>query len=68
MVSQSLAVVAVLFTSVALAAESPVKVLGPEVGQRLPHTLAAVDQAGKTQSLKSLMGEIRSGGVLRAFG
>jgi len=57
MVSRILAVVAMLLTSVALAAESPVKILGPEVGQRFPHTLAAVDQAGKTQSLKSLMGQ-----------
>ena len=57
MVSRILAVVAMLLTSVALAAESPVKFLGPEVGQRFPHTLAAVDQAGKTQSLKSLMGQ-----------
>src|SRR6516162_10562889 len=57
MVSRSLAAVAVLLMSVALAAENPVKILGPEVGQRFPHTLAAVDQASKTQSLESLMGE-----------
>jgi peroxiredoxin len=57
MVSRILAVVAVLVTSVAPAAESPIKILGPEVGQRFPHTLAAVDQAGKTQSLKALMGQ-----------
>ena len=57
MISRSLAIVAVLLTAVALAAESPVKILGPEVGQSFPHKLAAVDQAGKTQSLKSLMGE-----------
>jgi peroxiredoxin len=56
MVSRSLAAVLVLITSVALAAESPVKILGPEVGQSLPLALAAVDQAGKPQSLKSLMG------------
>jgi peroxiredoxin len=57
MVSRSLAAVLVLITSVALAAESPIKILGPEVGQPFPLTLAAVDQAGKTQSLKSLMGK-----------
>jgi len=57
MVSRSLAAVAVLLMSVALAAENPVKILGPEVGQHFPQTLAAVDQAGKTQSLESLMGE-----------
>jgi thiol-disulfide isomerase/thioredoxin len=57
MATRSFAVVAVLLTSAALAAESPIKILGPEVGQRFPHTLAAVDQAGKTQSLKSLIGQ-----------
>jgi peroxiredoxin len=57
MISRRLAAVAVLLTSVSSwAAESPVKILGPEVGQRFPHTLAAVDQSDKPQSLKSLMG------------
>ena len=51
MINRRLTLVAVLITSVSLAAESPVKVLGPEVGHRFPHTLAAVDQAGKAQSL-----------------
>lgn len=59
MIDRRLAVVAVLLlplSSASWAADSP-KILGPEVGQRFPHTLAAVDQAGKTQSIKSLMGE-----------
>jgi len=60
MIGRRLAVVAVLLLPVSWASgstESPVKMLGPEVGQRFPHTLAAMDQAGKPQSLKSLMGE-----------
>lgn len=38
------------------AGEGPAAILGPKAGDRFPHTLAAVDQAGKPQSLKSLMG------------
>jgi peroxiredoxin len=60
MLSRRLAAVAVLLLSVSWAcwaADSAVKILGPEVGQRFPHTLAAIDQGGKAQSLKSLTGE-----------
>lgn len=60
MIGRRFAVVAALLLPVSWAtwsADRPVKILGPEVGERFPHTLAAVDQTGKTQSLKSLMGE-----------
>jgi peroxiredoxin len=60
MISRNLAIVAVLLMSVSWsswAAESPDKILGPQVGHRFPHTLAAVDQTGKMQTLKALMGE-----------
>ena len=45
-------VLAVLSATHATAAE-----LGPGVGTKFPHELAAPDQAGKPQTLKSLMGE-----------
>ena len=66
MVSRILAVAAVLVASVALAAESPIKILGPEVGQRFPQTLAAVDQAGKPQSLKVAQGHEAGNGSVAA--
>jgi peroxiredoxin len=43
---------ATLSAAVAFAAE-----LGPQVGAKFPHELAAADQAGKPQTLASVMGE-----------
>ena len=43
---------ALLFAQAAMAAES-----GPLAGELFPHSLAASDQAGKPQSLESVMGE-----------
>jgi peroxiredoxin len=47
-----LGVLAALSALTASAAE-----LGPEVGAKFPHELAAPDQSGKQQTLKSLMGD-----------
>jgi len=55
LISRSLSTVvalAALAAATATAAEP-----GPAVGVRFPHDLAALDQAGKPQSLESLMGE-----------
>ena len=48
----TLVVLAVLSGATAIAAEP-----GPAVGATFPHELAAPDQSGKQQTLKSLMGE-----------
>ena len=58
MISQRLVAIAGLLAALSWsswAAESPT-IPGPDVGQRFPHTLKAVDQSGKPQSLKSVMG------------
>jgi peroxiredoxin len=52
---KALAAAALLAVGVALAADMPATP-GPAPGTKFPHALAATDQNGKAQSLKSLMG------------
>jgi len=70
MIGRRLAVVAVLLLPVSWASgstDSPVKILGPEVGQRFRHTLAAMGPGRQAAVAQVPDGRERSGGVLRAF-